>query len=421
MSVYLGLGSNIGDRRANLKEAVKQLKKVGFRVTAWSSILESPALLPDEADSSWNQPYLNCVLKGETTLSLNKLLVEAKDIEALMGRDFDAPRWSPRIIDIDILFADKQSMATSDLTIPHRGLTHRAFVLSSLLEIRPDLKVHGNTVLTHSQTTKPIPQWMGILNATPDSFSDGGNLQDENKLREKIESWLEAGVHVFDIGAESTRPNGEPITPREEWQRLAPIFKVVNEMRGMGPLRRLISIDTRNAQTAQRALDSGADWLNDVNGLVDPNMIRVAKMSGAPVIAMHSLSVPVDPSEMLNPKEPAIDQVLDWLDERRELWRSAGLNMNKIIFDPGIGFGKTALQNWSLLGDCETLRAQRFLLLIGHSRKSFMDGIRPEKEIAENENRFANRDLETIGISMSLIKQGVDVIRCHDPVSHMRI
>ena len=109
MSIYLGLGSNLGDRRANLKEAIKQLKQVGFRVSAWSSVLESPALLPDNADSSWNLPYLNCVLVGETSFSLNKLLVEAKAIEAKMGRDLDAPRWSPRVIDIDILFADKQT------------------------------------------------------------------------------------------------------------------------------------------------------------------------------------------------------------------------------------------------------------------------------------------------------------------------
>lgn len=415
MSIYLSLGSNLGDRPANIRRAIKRLKLAGFRVTACSSLIESPALLPDGADTSWNQPYLNAAVVGETAHSLSKLLHEIKQIEVCMGRLLDAPRWSPRPIDIDILFSDKQTVHTSDLVIPHPGISQRAFVLTPLLQLRPDLIINGNTVLTHSQKVKPIPLWMGIINATPDSFSDGGNLKTRTALHQKLDRWLQAGVHIWDIGAESTRPNAQAISPKEEWLRLAPILRAANEMRGTGLHRPLISVDTRHAETAQRALDCGADWLNDVGGLIDIDMIRLAKSSGVPVIAMHSLSLPAKVGETLNPDICPVEQVLDWLDERRALWQSAGLNLNQIIFDPGIGFGKTALQNISLLRACETLRAQRFRLLIGHSRKSFITSFTDSPP-----SDASLRDIETLGISLSLCQQGVDIIRCHDPLLHIK-
>ncbi len=417
MSIYLGLGSNDGARRDNLNSAIDELKKAGFRISRCSSIIESPAMLPDKADASWDRPYLNCAVVGETSHSPRALLEIIKQIEVKMGRDLKAPRWSPRPIDIDILFSDKQQISTPELTIPHSGIIKRDFVLTPLLELRPDLKLYGNTVLTHSQSIKPIPHWMGILNATPDSFSDGGGLDDTMALGKKIESWLEAGVQIFDIGAESTRPRGaqskgDEVTPEEEWQRLKPALKLVDDLRGQSPLCPLISIDTRHAETAKRALDYGADWLNDVTGLIDIDMIRLVKKAGVPVVAMHSLSVPVNPEETLSTEEDVVEQVLDWLDERLEIWQEAGLDLNQIIFDPGIGFGKTPLQNLALLSACDTLRAQRFRLLVGHSRKSFMNGF--------TASGFADRDMETLGISLNLCQQGVDIIRCHDPVSHIQ-
>ena len=127
---------------------------------------------------------------------------------------------------------------------------------------------------------------------------------------------------------------------------------------------------------------------------------------------MHSMTIPVDPSVRLSEDRSAIAQLNEWLEQRLERWDVVGLDISKIIFDPGIGFNKSPLQSLELLQNCNAMRQSGLRLLIGHSRKSFMSGFTGED--------FADRDLETLGISLSLSQQGVEIIRVHDPVSHIR-
>ena len=152
--------------------------------------------------------------------------------------------------------------------------------------------------------------------------------------------------------------------------------------------------------------------VNDVSGLNDPLMQQLVRESGCQAVAMHSVTIPVEPGKILAEDESAVSQVEVWLARQLDQWNNAGLDLNKIIIDPGIGFGKTQLQSLELLQNCAAFMASGLRLLVGHSRKSFMSGF--------TDRDFGERDLETLGVSLALCHQGVDIIRVHDPVMHMR-
>lgn len=190
------------------------------------------------------------------------------------------------------------------------------------------------------------------------------------------------------------------------------MFDLLGRLRTKHQLMPLISIDTRQAAVAQKALEKGADWINDVTGLLDPEMQAVIRKYQTGSVAMHSLSVPVVPGETLDTMRPVDQQILSWLNQTAGVWQEAGLDASKIIFDPGVGFGKTALQNQDIIKRTASLRQHGFRLLIGHSRKSFMNSFTTQD--------FADRDIETLGLSLAMCEQGVDIIRVHDPLSHIR-
>ncbi len=412
--IYLGLGSNLGDRRHYLAEAISQLKTHGFKVLRQSPVVESPALLKADALAEWNRPYLNMVVCGETEHRPQDILSIAKKIERSLGRELDTNRWAPRTIDIDILLWHDEKISTPELTVPHAELYKRAFVITPLTHLAPHLVIPGIelTPLQISQNIAPIPLWMGIVNVSPDSFSDGGENEKIDALGAKLESWIEAGVQILDFGAESTRPNAEPISEALEWTRLEPIFKLLKMLRKRHTLMPIVSVDTRHYSIARLALENGADWINDVSGLADKEMQALAREAAAEVVAMHSLTVPVNPKETLKLKTSAAQQLITWLNEKAISWESAGLDLGRIIFDPGIGFGKTALQNIALIKATANLRGHGFRLLVGHSRKSFMNHF--------SDDDFSKRDVETLGLSLAMCEQGVDIIRVHDPLRHMR-
>jgi len=412
--IYLGLGSNCGDRRQFLETALEKLRQGGFHVQRVSPVVESPALLKEDADPDWNRPYLNLVLGGETRLSPHQMLALAKQIEQAMGRDLNAPRWSPRNIDIDLLLWGEQDINTPDLRIPHPEMHKRAFVITPLMHIAPDLILPHLKLspLQLSQQIRPIPLWMGIVNLTPDSFSDGGQNADMQVLESRLHEWIEAGVQVLDFGAESTRPDAQSLSAAEEWSQLEPVFPVLDELRRQHILMPLVSVDTHHPQTAAKVLGRGVDWINDVSGLQDSTMQALIREYNATAVAMHSISVPVQPGEALDASRPAAHQLIAWLGARAEQWRQAGLRHGQIIFDPGIGFAKNAVQNLSLIKSTALLRGQGFRLLVGHSRKSFMSSF--------TQAQAADRDMETLGLSLAMCQQGVDILRVHDPLNHIR-
>ena len=411
--IYLGLGSNQGDRKQNLEAAIEKLKSRGFSITGVSPVVETPAMLPDNAKPEWNRPYLNCVVSGSADWTPEQGLVIAKEIEVALGRQ-PAERWSPRSIDVDLLIWNDEIVEQENLGVPHYGIEKRNFVITPLLHLKHDLVVPklSKSVFTLSQSVKPVPLWMGILNITPDSFSDGGLWSDNEALVGQIDRFIEHNVQIIDIGAESTRPNAKPVSPEEEWRRLEPVISLVRERSEGRVLRPMISVDSRHWQTLEKALDSGIDMINDVTGLDDPNILGLARERGCKVVAMHSVTIPVDPAVKLPVDESATVQIKRWIEGRIEHWLSAGIDLNQVIIDPGIGFGTHPLQSQELLSSCQALRELGLPLLIGHSRKSFMNCF--------SKQAFGDRDMETLGISMSIWDQGVDIIRVHDPVMHIR-
>lgn len=412
--IYLGLGSNQGERRAHLSKAIEQLRQNGFKCQEISPIVESPALLKADAKPEWNRPYLNLVVGGETRHTPHELLKLAKKTEVALGRDLKASRWSPRPIDIDILLWNNEKINSEDLVIPHPEMYKRAFVITPLMHLAPHTIIPGINLsaLQISQQILPIPLWMGIVNLTPDSFSDGGANKNLAVLEQRLDAWVSAGVHILDFGAESTRPKADPVPSKLEQQRLARLFPILERLRQKHTFMPLISIDTHHVRSAEFALNKGADWINDVTGLGDAAMLELLETKQATGVAMHSLSVPVKPKESLDPARPVVPQLLEWLQGQSQKWQAHGLDTAKLIFDPGVGFGKTAAQNLDIIKATATLRKQGFRLLLGHSRKSFMNNF--------SSDDFADRDMETLGLSLVMCEQGVDMLRVHDPLSHIQ-
>ena len=413
MTVYIGLGSNLGDRKQNLESAIGKLVHAGFRLEKVSPIVESPAMLPEQADPSWNKPFLNLAISGKCDWRPEEGLSIVKKIESELGRH-RSPRWSPRPIDIDLLVWNQVCMSSESLTLPHPGVMERPFVITPLLHLKPDLQVPGTdkTVFSLSQDSENIPLWMGILNLTPDSFSDGDSWGDRDQLDAYIEKLITQYVHIIDVGAESTRPNAEAVGEEEEWSRVEPVLKQLNKKIENTHIRPWLSLDSRHAKVVERAIEYGIDMINDVTGLSDPKMLSVARDSDCQIVAMHAMTVPVDPDALLPDDRSAVLQLEEWIDDMANTWLSQGIDLNRIIVDPGIGFGKTSIQAYELLSNCKAMRQAGLRILIGHSRKSFMAGI--------TDRPAAQRDLETLGISLALCAQGVDIIRVHHPFMHQR-
>ena len=413
MKVYLGLGSNLGDRRASIARALEALRLGGGpQVLRTSPVVESPAMLPDDAPADWNRPYLNVVAECEARGTPGELLDQLKRIELELGRGEHA-RWAPRTIDLDILLWGDERIATERLTVPHPGITERAFVLTPLAALAPLATIPGRgtkTLLEWSRAPgRHIPLWMGILNVTPDSFSDGGRFETWPAVEAQAETLVAAGASFIDVGAESTRPGATPLDAEREWQRLEHVLEPLIDKRASSPLCPLFSLDTYHPSTARRALALGIDVINDVGGLTSPEMLELAAASGRDWIAMHNLGLPADRTRTLPLDRDPVAEVERWLEQRLDEWQRAGLDLGRIVFDPGIGFGKNPLQSLRLLRGIERFERYGLRMLVGHSRKSFMHGL------AAN---AGDRDLFTIGASLRLCSRSVEILRVHDVAAH---
>lgn len=413
MTVYLGLGSNQGDRKQHLVTAIDRLVAAGFRLEKVSPLVESPAMLSEQADPSWNKPFLNLVVAGDADWTPEHGLAVAKGIETELGRQ-PGPKWSPRKMDIDILVWHQHRHESDTLTIPHPGIAERDFVITPLLHIRPDLRVPGlgKTIFELSQGRRNIPLWMGIVNVTPDSFSDGDSWTDQDQLGTHLDKLIEENIQIIDLGAESTRPNAERVDENMEWRRLQPVLEMIKERISGSRVRPLVSLDSQRPGIIEKGIEAGIDIINDVTGLNDPAMMALARDSNCQVVAMHAMTVPVDPQVLLPSDRPAVSQLKEWMDTKVSSWLDQGIDLNRMIVDPGIGFGKTSIQAYELMSNCKDLRNSGMRLLLGHSRKSFMSAL--------TDRPAGQRDLETLGISLALCEQGVDIIRVHHPFIHQR-
>ncbi len=408
--IYLGLGANMGDRRANLRHGLFALQKVGFQIDRISPLYETPALVPNNAPGQWNLPFLNLVVEGSFAGTPQELLLKIKEIEKILGRD-DPRHWSPRPLDIDILLWGDLQLSSESLTIPHPQMLHRHFVLGPLASLASGkLLPNGETILTAArQLAHTPPLWMGVINVTPDSFSDGAVHTHRDGVLDTVQKWAAAGVQWVDIGGQSTRPGAEVLDAETEWQRIAPVLEALTQTYADDLLRPKWSVDTFHPEVAERALSLGVDAINDVSGLTNPKMLECVGATNCDVIAMHQLGLPADRLVTLLDQDP-IEALEQWIDEQIERWDSLNFDLQRIIFDPGIGFGKDAHQSLAILQQIEALKAYGLRLLVGHSRKSFMTIFSAASA--------TERDWETLGVSLALCQKGVDMLRVHNPIAH---
>ncbi len=242
---------------------------------------------------------------------------------------------------------------------------------------------------------------MGILNVTPDSFSDGGLYQRLDRALFRVEEMLREGVDIIDIGGESTRPFAQPVPLEEEKERVIPVVKAI-KARFQVP----ISIDTYKAEVAEMALEAGADLINDISALrFDPEMAKVVAQSKAPVVLMHMKGTPqtmqIDPQY-----EDVIKEIKAFFEERISFAEAQGIEREKIILDPGLGFGKRFEDNLTILRHLEEFSSLGFPVLLGPSRKAFIGQIL-QKEARE-------RDSGTMAVIAFAAMKGVDLVRVHN-------
>ena len=367
MRVFVGLGSNVGERRLQLQTALVLLSRLPLtEVMAVSFLYESSPM------SALPQPlFFNAAAALRTALSPQRLLVHLKGIEAAMGRDLHAAHHSPRPIDLDILLYDDHrcTLHTPPLTIPHPALHERLFVLQPLADIA-DAQVHHPllsrsipSLLQRLQSTSSTSDWvervlplgastfrhsertlvMGILNCTPDSFSDGGSAHSAS-VTSAVDYALrmaDAGADVIDVGGESTRPGAQPVACEEEQRRILPVLQALHAARPSLPL----SVDTRHSSTAEAAVRAGAVLVNDVSGgLEDERMLATVAGLGVSYVCSHTRGSPQTMASLARYGD-VVQEVRAELHSRLQAAMGAGIAPWSLLADPGLGFAKTAQQN----------------------------------------------------------------------------
>lgn len=397
--IVLGIGSNLGERHQNISQALDELELEGIKVVKTSYLYETkPMYVLDQPD------FLNICCTIETTLEPQSLLNVLHKIESKMKRK-RVKRNGERNIDLDLIFYQNLSFETKDLIVPHPRIEERDFVLGPLMDLDPKLR-HPVTCKTVKQMylelnkePKRVTIWknktysqmvMGILNVTPDSFSDGNeNFEPEQAFNSALKM-IEDGADIIDIGGQSTRPGADEVTLEEELRRVIP---VVLRLRNLV----LISVDTTRLEVAKQAIHAGADMINDVSG-GSKEMFQLC--SQVNYCLMHNRGTPKTMDQMQNYKN--VVKEVDIFLKNQELEATKFLRRWQIFLDPGLGFAKNKSQNFKLLQNIQKFRGN---ILVGPSRKRFL-GLQNPKE----------RDPRTKAICLWCLMQGVMVFRVHDVV-----
>ena len=260
-----------------------------------------------------------------------------------------------------------------------------------------------NTIGVGDRTLGPDPALVGVLNVTPNSFSDGGDFLDPEKAASRATSMLNEGAQIIDVGGESTRPGSNPVHPEEEVRRVVPVIRTILAERPSA----VVAIDTYRAATAGAALEAGARIVNDVTALrADPSMVELVADTHCPVVLMHMLGEPKT-MQRAPRYDDVVREVRDFLARRTEHAVAAGIEPENVILDPGIGFGKTAEHNLLLLRRLEVLVALGFPVLVGTSRKRFIGEITGLEEAK-------NRVFGTVAANVIAYERGATLFRVHD-------
>ena len=434
VSCYIAVGSNMGNRYQNIIQGIHTLQEMSsqtVKIKNTSFLYEtSPMYITEQS------PFLNGMIEIETQASPMELISLCKRVEVLIGRDIHSTyRNGPRPLDLDIIYYDIQSPTSHDsnnnnnnmnhtnakrnggiqfqslqLTIPHPKIQERDFVLFPLNDLDP-LLIHplfhqssSDMMISYLQSTatkdlenctktnpRPIqilplphgrilhldqPKIMGILNVTPDSFSDGGKFHEsiDMALHQALQL-VQDGADIIDLGGESTRPGSKETPPDIQLQRILPVMERIRHILPDIP----ISIDTRSAIVAQKAIEAGGDIINDVSGgTFDPNMLSTVARLGIPIVLMHMRGTPETMQHMTQYKHVIQDVSMDLKTLSHTAQQGYGIFPWLQILDPGIGFAKTMDQNLSILKNIHKMNhfiGPSFPLLLGPSRKGFIGKI----------------------------------------------
>ena len=267
-------------------------------------------------------------------------------------------------------------------------------VIMDLRNITSKKKSFGN--LNFSK----LPNIMGVLNLTPDSFSDGGKFNNLSRGAKQAIKMYSSGANIIDVGGESTRPGSKEINAKIEWNRINKILKLISK-------KVSVSLDTRKSEIMEKGFKFGVKIINDVSGLnYDHRTINILKKYKIPFVLQHSQGTPENMQNNPNYKNELLD-IYDFFDQKIKFLRSIGIKHNKIIIDPGIGFGKKLKHNMSLISNISIFHSLGFPILIGNSRKKFI------KELS-GKNDTKKRVGGTVASSLYLMMQGVQILRVHD-------
>lgn len=426
---YLGLGTNVGaNLLLNLDLVFHRLvRDAKVRVLDSSHAYLSRATVLGQLAPSHGD-YVNAVLKVETSLSPPLLLAYLKDVEHRhFSRDPNLPRHASRTMDLDILmYGSGQRVDTPDLVIPHPRMRERDFVLLPLGDVTdlPPLPAAGvpRTVRGTLASYGPSQTWIrgqackrvGIINATPDSFSDGGLLQTTSPATRAEEMMVAGRVDCLDVGGESTRPNAPPVGEQQEMDRVLPVIQQCLAHCGA------ISIDTTKPRVALAALDAGCTVINDVSGGANLELVRlVGQRPGTNLVLMHSRGTPETMDSLARAGDGNIVSTVaaELLARVTTAVQSCQVPRWRVIIDPGIGFAKTHEQSMQLLVGADLLRREvdgNVPVMIAHSRKRFLKtqllGLDsdarewPSERVREETNARATE---------LAVQHGADLVRVH--------
>ena len=264
-------------------------------------------------------------------------------------------------------------------------------------EIKLIIKKKKNIKSLSFKSTSNI---MGVLNITPDSFSDGGKYNKNATAKKHLDHLFESGAHIVDIGGESTRPGSKPVSSKVEWNRIKNILKKIDN-------KKLISLDTRKSDIMEKGIKSGVSLINDVSGLnYDNSSVNILRKYKTPFVLQHSLGNPDVMQKNPKYKNVLLD-IYDFFEEKIKFLRKNGITHNNIILDPGIGFGKNLKHNMTIIKNISIYHSLGLPILLGISRKKFIKDL-------SGKNDSSSRIGGTVSTSIFAMTQGVQVLRIHD-------
>lgn len=411
--ILIALGSNLSSRFGTPRQAIFKslecLKMRGVDVLSCSPIF-STAPVPI-SDQPW---YQNAVALIKTDLAPHELLKLLHEVEHEFGR-VRTVKNAARVLDLDLLDYHGQVIADNSLTLPHPRMHHRAFVLLPLYKIVPNwvhpvlhtgvrdmLRALPQSELSATSIRLSYkPELMGILNITPDSFSDGGRHIDAQAAVAAAWKMIENGAGIVDIGGESTRPGATPISSEEECARILP---VVEELQDCGAW---LSIDTYHPQTMQRAIAKGVQMINDITGMADPESRAIVADSDVDIVLMHMQNTP---QTMQNAPhyEDVVREVYEFFEQRIALCAASNIDPERLILDVGIGFGKTMDHNLKLLHNLGRFKNFGVRMMLGASRKRLI------ADVMGRECPAHDRLGGSLACAAHAAREKIDIIRVHD-------